>query len=345
MRLIAVAETLTGTVPHLEAPEAIYNCPECSHWLPAGTLACPDCHTIVYSGHLRSLAVQATAEENAGHWAEAREVWRQALGWLPSETKQAEAVHGKVASLDAQMQGAEQKRAAWTRRLGPLAPIVFFLAKAKTFLFFLFKAKFLLSLVGFFAIYWAIFGWKFGLGFTASILIHEMGHYVAARRRGLKVDLPVFLPGLGAYVRWYSMGIPLEDLSSIALAGPFFGLLFALVCAAIAKATGLALFSALAHVSAWLNLLNLIPVFGLDGAQATYALDRTQRWLVMATALIFFGLLHEWVFLGIAVGMGWRVFRGGYAEKPSTKTLMRYVLLLFALGVVMYLFPDTTRRF
>ena len=176
-----------------------------------------------------------------------------------------------------------------------------------------------------------------------------MGHYVAARRRGLKVDLPIFLPGLGAYVRWYSQGISLDDLASIALAGPFFGLLVALVSGGIARATGETattpgLWSALAHVSAWLNIVNLIPVFGLDGAQATYALDRTQRWLVLATTLIFFGWLQEWPFLFVAAGMAWRIYQGGYADKPSTRTLIKYVLILFALGILMYVFPDPNRR-
>ena len=62
--------------------------------------------------------------------------------------------------------------------------MIFFLGKIKTFLFVLLKFKFILSFIGFFAIYWALFGWKFGLGFTLAILIHEMGHYVAAKRRG-----------------------------------------------------------------------------------------------------------------------------------------------------------------
>jgi Zn-dependent protease len=102
------------------------------------------------------------------------------------------------------------------------------------------------------------------------------------------------------------------------------------------------LFSALAHVSAWLNLMNLIPVFGLDGAQATYALNRMQRWLVLATALIFFGWLQEGMFLAIALGMAWRIFTGGIPDKPSSKTMIQFVLLLFALGLVVYVFPDTT---
>ena len=325
--------------PQPVTPDAIYNCPDCSHYLPPGTLACPDCHAIVYAGHLRGIAIQASAAEGEQHWAEARNIWRQALDWLPEGTKQAEAVNSKIAEMNGRLRAEEDKKAKWTKRLGPLAPLVFFLAKAKSFLFLLFKLKFLFSLVAFFGIYWVLFGWKFGLGFTLSILVHEMGHYVAARRRGLKADLPVFLPGLGAYVRWYSMGMSLEALSGIALAGPFFGLIFAVVCGGVALWTGSPLMAALAHVSAWLNVFNLVPVLGLDGAQATYALDRTQRWLVLATALIFFGLLHEWMFCFVAVGMGWRLWQGGFAEKPSTKTMVQFVLLLFALGMVMLRFP------
>lgn len=332
-----------------DTPAEVFNCPGCSQWLPPGTLACPDCQTILYSDHLRDIAIAATTQEGASDWANARATWQTALPWLPPGTKQYDAVEQRILLIDARLNKVAASKANWTRRLGPFAPVVFFLAKLKTFFFFLMKAKFLLSFVGFFGVYWVFFGWKFGLGFALSILIHEMGHYIAARRRGLRVDLPVFLPGLGAYVRWYAMGISLEDLSGIALAGPFFGLLAAAVCAGLALTLHPGqtrdLFSALAHVSAWLNVLNLIPVLGLDGAQATYALDRTQRWLVTATALIFFGLLQEWTFLFVAVGMGWRLWEGGFADKPSTRTMVGYVLLLFALGVVMYKFPDTTRHF
>jgi Zn-dependent protease len=345
-----VTEAVPAAIPASDAPQPIFNCPQCSVWLPPGTLACPECQAILYSEHLRGIALQATAQENDGKWVEARETWRQALPWLPDGAKQYQAVQQRIGLIDNRLRAADESKAKWTRRLGPLAPAVFFLSKIKTLFFFLLKAKFLLSFIGFFAIYWAIFGWKFGLGFTLGILIHEMGHYVAAKRRGLKVDLPVFLPGLGAYVRWYSMGVSLDTLSGIALAGPFFGLLVAAACGGIAlllhesRISG-GLFSALAHVSAWLNLLNLIPVFGLDGAQATYALDRTQRWLVLATSLIFFGWLQEYVFLFIALGMAWRLWAGDYAKQPSTKTMVQYVLLLFTLGLAIYSFPDMTRRY
>ena len=338
-----VAGNLAETPPAPTLPAPIFNCPQCSRWLPEGTLACPECDTIVYSQHLREIALDATAKESAKELAQARDAWVLALEWLPEGTKQRAAIEQRIALIDAQLQAVEDNKAKWMRRLGPFAPVLLFLSKIKSLLFVLLKLKFLLSFVAFFGIYWALFGWQFGLGFTVAILLHEMGHYIAAKRLGLKVDLPVFLPGLGAYVRWYNMGISLDALSTIALAGPFAGLLTAAACGVIAIVFKLPLFSALAHVGAWLNLFNLVPVLGLDGAQATYSLDRTQRWLVLATALIFFGMLHEGPFLFIAAGMAWRLWAGGYAEKPSTKTLVKFVLLLFALGSVIALFPDARR--
>ena len=341
-----MAEILTvSDAPTIEAPEPIYSCPQCSHWIPAGVLACPDCQTIIYSDYLRKLALAATSAEREGQWAIARDAWRRTLGWLPPDSTQIATIQGKIGDLERRLQAGEQQKANWTKRLGPFAPVAFFLLKIKSGLFLLFKLKFLLSFFAFFGLYWAIFGWKFGLGFALSILIHEMGHYVAARVRGLKVDLPVFLPGLGAYVRWYSMGIPLDDLASIALAGPFFGLLTAAACAGVAVATGSPLFAALAHTCAWLNLLNLIPLLGLDGAQATYALSRLQRGLVLASSVVMLIVSHEFVFLFVALGMAWRTFTGPEPSQSSTRTMIRYILLLFVLSTVIYSFPDVGRRF
>ena len=336
---------VTETALSLGAPDPIHNCPECSLWLPPMTLTCPECHTIVYARHLRGLGQLARSQEQEQAWPQARETWQQMLQWLPAGTEQSQTVVGHVAAIDGRIQAGEQRTSTWKRRLGPLAPAAFFLLKAKTFLFALLKFKFLLSFFAFFGVYWALFGWRFGLGFTVSILIHELGHYVAARRRGLKADLPVFLPGLGAYVRWYSMGISLDTLSSIALAGPFAGFLAAAVCAAIYFQTKVELWSALAHAGAWLNLINLVPVLGLDGAQATHALNRAQRGLILAAAIVFFAFLHEGVFLFIAAGMAWRLFTGTAPESPSSATMVRYTLLLFLLGALMGLAPETMQRF
>jgi Zn-dependent protease len=142
------------------------------------------------------------------------------------------------------------------------------------------------------------------------------------------------------------MGISLDALSSIALAGPFAGLLTAAAFggASLALGGGPTVWTALAHTGAWLNLLNLVPVLGLDGAQATHALNRMQRGLILATCIVFYALLHEGVFLFIAAGMGWRLFTGEAPEQPSSATMVRYTMLLFLLGAVMWAFPETARN-
>ena len=316
----------------------IHNCPTCSHWLPEGSLACPDCQTLTYGAHLSQIAYSAQQLEQEQKWAEARERWKSALVWLPEETQQAESVRQHIAQIDARLKAAQDQKARWTKRLGPFAPIALFLLKIKSGLFLLFKLKFLLSLVAFFGIYWVLFGWKFAVGFTACLFIHEMGHFVAVKRRGLKADLPIFMPGLGAYVRWYSQGVSLPDLASISLAGPMYGLVAALACYGI--------FLVLVYVGAWINFLNLLPVLGLDGAQAASALSRLQRGLIAATCIVLFGLTitngdlfgqtTQWIFLIVGLGMAWRCFTPDEPAAPSTRTFLYFQALILVLGVIVY---------
>ena len=323
-------------------PEPIFNCPRCSHWLPEGTLLCPECGSLVYGEHIAGLAATAQQMEREKLWVEARAAWGAALTWLPAETTQAQALQKRIAAIDAHDTADKENAARWAKRLGPLAPILVLLGKLKGILFLLFKFKFLFSFLTFFGLYWALFGWKFGLGFTLSILVHEMGHFWAVKRRGLKADLPVFLPGLGAYVRWYAMGIPLNGLASIALAGPLFGLGAALFCLGLFAWTHQQVYVALAHTGAFINLLNLIPVLGLDGAQATYALTKLQRGLLLMSALALFAVMHEGVFLFLAAGIAWRLFTKDEPADASNQTMVYYLLLLFALGAFLRIVPPGT---
>ena len=166
-----------------------------------------------------------------------------------------------------------------------------------------FKLTSILSFIAFVAIYSAASGVKFGIGFAVLILIHEMGHFIDIKRRGLPADMPVFLPGLGAYVRWQALGVPLETRAQVSLAGPLAGFLASLACAALWWQTGNPLWAALARVGAILNLLNLIPVWVLDGGQAALALSKAER-IVLMTAGVALGLVlrAEHVFPGGAGG-------------------------------------------
>ena len=295
---------------------------------------------LVYTQHLNQIGAAAATAESEGRVADARALWLSALPWLPEDSSQAEQVRQHIGTLEGRQSAEDARQAKWKKRLGPLFPLFVAVVKLKSFFFLIFKLKFLLGFIGYFGLYWALFGWKFALGFILSLLVHEMGHYVVIRRRGLKADLPVLLPGLGAYVRWYNDGLPLNELAWIALAGPVWGLGAAVACLGLFVWTHHPVFQALAYTGALINLVNLIPVFWFDGAQATYALNRLGRGLLLASCILFFGLMHEGVFLFLAAGMGWRMFTQDAPEENSVSTLTIYLALLIALGAFLYFVPD-----
>ena len=85
------------------------------------------------------------------------------------------------------------RRGLFTRLLAPLIAVGGLLLKFGGSLKFL---GLFVSLGG----YALIWGWYFAAGLVGLIFVHELGHYLEARRQGLDVSLPVFIPFLGAYV-------------------------------------------------------------------------------------------------------------------------------------------------
>jgi Zn-dependent protease len=224
--------------------------------------------------------------------------------------------------------------------LGPVGPIAVVLAKSKAFFGAIFKLKFLLSFAAFFGFYWAAFGMKFGLGFAVLILIHEMGHFIDIKRRGLPAEMPVFLPGFGAYVRWRALGVSTETRAAISLAGPLAGFLASALCAILWWQTGNVLWAALARAGAWLNLLNLIPVWVLDGGQVALALSKTERVLLLTACLALWLVLGESVFSLLALGAGYQAFvAGDLPAHPGRATIVYFLSVLTALGVILRLMP------
>jgi len=163
----------------------------------------------VHAEELERLSAAANSFEQQAQFRQAQDQWSKALQLLPRESTQAFWVRDHLQNLQvaANHAAAQHAKAKWAGKLGPLAPIALVLLKAKTVFLTIFKLKFLLSLGVFMAFYWKIYGVKFGLGFAIMILIHEMGHFIDIKRRGLPADMPAFLPGLGAYVSWTALGV------------------------------------------------------------------------------------------------------------------------------------------
>lgn len=333
---------MSGPVP--------FACPSCGTELGAGLLSCPSCRRLVHGATLKRLAGEAEAAEQAGDLATASARWQDALALLPRDAKQFEVVSARVAALGERMvksPGVKQPapRPAWTRAAGVggvalLAlwkfkfVLVFLLTKAKVLLLGLTKLSTLGSMLLAFSVYWQMWGWAFAAGLLLSIYIHEMGHVVWMRRYGIPASAPMFIPGIGAFVRGRQYpGTPAID-ARIGLAGPLWGLGAALAAWGIFAATGAPIWAAIARVGAWVNLFNLLPVWHLDGGWAFNALPKKDRWIAagIVGAAWFFTEEPLLVLLGLAAVF--RAFSGAAPEKRDVPVLVWYGGLAVALALL-----------
>jgi Zn-dependent protease len=156
--------------------------------------------------------------------------------------------------------------------------------------------------VGGYALIW---GWKFAVGFVLLILVHELGHYVEAKRRGLHPSLPMFIPFFGAYVKFHASGDEWGN-GLIALAGPFAGGLGSLAVYGYGSAHDSQFLLALGFTGFLLNAFNLIPFVPFDGGMTMRSVRSLRRagdprgnllfaLYVLLAGLLIFGMVKSHV--------------------------------------------------
>jgi Zn-dependent protease len=134
-------------------------------------------------------------------------------------------------------------------------------------------------------VYSLTLGWRYAVGFVLLIFFHEMGHYLAARNKGLDVGAPMFIPFVGAWIQLKDMPHNVHTEAYVGFAGPLAGTLAAIGCYWISRSTGNQLMLALAYSGFMLNLFNLIPISPLDGGRIT-AIVSPKVWLFGVPLLI-----------------------------------------------------------
>ncbi|MBW5446939.1 site-2 protease family protein [Cohnella sp. CFH 77786] len=181
-----------------------------------------------------------------------------------------------------QHSAAKKKRGSgsWAAATG----LLLLLGKIKPFLLFLFKAgKPLWTMALSIGAYALIFPWTFAVGFVLLLLVHELGHVWAARRAGLPVSAPMFIPFLGALILLKRNPKDAATEAYIGIGGPMLGSAGAFVCYAIGLWSGQPVWHALAYSGFFLNLINLLPIHPLDGGRIVTAVSRW-LWLVGVAA-------------------------------------------------------------
>ena len=119
--------------------------------------------------------------------------------------------------------------------------------------------------------------WTFGVGLAVLILVHEIGHVLEARRQGLHVSWPMFIPFLGAYVTIQRAGLTPLRSGLISLAGPFVGSLGAAACWAAGSLHHSHQLLVLANIGFLLNAFNLVPIGFLDGGHVAGSIREAWR--------------------------------------------------------------------
>ena len=171
----------------------------------------------------------------------------------------------------------------------------------------------LLSLV----VYAQLFGWRYAAGFILLLFIHEMGHFLAARQRGLNVGLPAFIPFVGAWISLKEQPRDVETEAYVGFAGPLLGSIAALGCYYLGRQSGEPIWLALAYIGFLLNLFNLIPLSPLDGGRIV-AIISPRLWLVgMPVLLAYFFYRPNPMLLLIALLAApqlWSVLKGEHQQ-------------------------------
>ena len=196
------------------------------------------------------------------------------------------------------------KRRGWRRWLSSAFAA---LLKAKSLLLF---GSLLVTMLA----YGLSFGWAFGVGLVALIAIHEFGHIIAIRQRGMSASLPVFIPFMGAVIGLHQNPRDAAEEAFIGLAGPVFGLAAAFFCWWLASKTHAPVLLAIASFGMMMHIFNLIPVVPLDGGRAVAFL----RWKAWGPGLI-----------GLAVLLFYNPLRHSLVVDPFTIVILIFILYNF----------------
>jgi len=112
------------------------------------------------------------------------------------------------------------------------------------------------------------------VGFVLITLIHETGHAVVIRAKGLRAGWMVFIPFIGGAVTTKGQPRSSYDDAQIGLAGPIAGTAASLVALQIFKWTNNPTYLLVALCGFVLNLINLVPIGMLDGGRISAAVTK-----------------------------------------------------------------------
>jgi Zn-dependent protease len=191
--------------------------------------------------------------------------------------------------------------------------------------------------------YSLFYGPWFAVALVLMIFVHEMGHVVEIRRQGMAATAPIFIPFLGAAIFQRTHPTTAVKQAQIGIAGPIAGTIGATVAFMFFLSTHNPVFLLAATIGFFLNLINMLPVWQLDGA---WVLAPVSPWFqvaglaavaVLAVVFHFVSILLIFIAL-LGISSARAAFRN--ANNPyytSVPPQARLALFAAWLGLVLYL--------
>ena len=261
-------------------------------------------------------------------------------------------IYSESSPIEARAPASESFWSRVKKALGPVAVVGVIIAK------FFAKLKFvLLPLLKFLPIilksggtmlltiwvYTQIWGWQFALGFVLLLLVHECGHLLVAKKFGLKVGAPVFIPFMGAFIALKEAPRNAWIEACVGIGGPILGSVGALICNSLGEIFDAPVFIALASFGYLLNLFNLTPVGMLDGGRIVSALSRW-LWLPGFAVLLWFGWKYPnfvvWLMIILSVPRVISLFRKRTEEERryyEVAPAQRWTMSILYFGLIITL--------
>jgi len=261
-------------------------------------------------------------------------------------------IYSESTPIEARAPASESFWSRVKKALGPVAVVGVIIAK------FFAKLKFvLLPLLKFLPVilksggtmlltiwvYTQIWGWQFALGFVLLLLVHECGHLLVAKKFGLKVGAPVFIPFMGAFIALKEAPRNAWIEACVGIGGPILGSVGALICNSLGEIFDAPVFIALASFGYLLNLFNLTPVGMLDGGRIVSALSRW-LWLPGFAVLLWFGWKYPnfvvWLMIILSVPRVISLFRKRTEEERryyEVAPAQRWTMSILYFGLIITL--------
>jgi Zn-dependent protease len=241
-------------------------------------------------------------------------------------------------------EGGKGKKGLFARIGSLIVAIGAFLLKFKSLTFLLkFGWAGISAIVSIF-IYSFIFGWRFAIGLVALLFIHEMGHALVMKLKGIPIGGLIFIPLLGAAVTMRQVPQNARDEAEVGIAGPIAGAIASSACLVLAAQAGASpIWAALAYFGFFLNLFNLIPIVPFDGGRVLAAIDR-RVWILGFLALLGFGIwqwvngtFSPWILLFVLIAATQLWSRNTNTDTPESKAYYTVpIMTRISLGVLYF---------